>query len=295
MLRTAEAKSHAAITIVNAMAARKGAALGIKLWTKATVTVTDHPGEFVARNISDPRENADLARVTAQYVFAKFHADKRFGAFIQTESNIPIAVGLKSSSAASNSVALASLYALGRKRSDVEVVKLGVEASLRARVTITGAYDDACASYFGGLVVTDNAKRRILKRCRPERELRFLVLVPRMKRYTRSVNPKPMKAIKPLALAVHREVLRGNYWRAMTLNGLIYSMALGYDTTTTWAALNAGALAAGLTGKGPAVAAVVSAPDVRGVQSAWRDSGGKIIETSFNFHKATVSRSQGWM
>ena len=295
MLRSAEAKSHAAITIVNAMAAGKGAALGIKLWTKATVTVTDHPGEFVARNISDPKENADLARITAQYVFAKFHADKRLGAVVQTESNIPIAVGLKSSSAASNSVALASLYALGRKRSDVEVVKLGVEASLRARVTITGAYDDACASYFGGLVLTDNAKRRIVKRFRPEGQLRVLVLVPKMKRYTRSVNPKPMKAIKSLALAVHRDALRGNYWRSMTLNGLIYSMALGYDTTATWAALDAGALAAGLTGKGPAVAAVVSASNARGVRSAWRGRGGQIIETSFNFQKATASRSKDWM
>lgn len=31
---------------------------------------------------------------------------------------------------------------------------------------MTGAFDDASASYFGNLVVTDNLKRRILRRFR---------------------------------------------------------------------------------------------------------------------------------
>jgi shikimate kinase len=292
MLRTAEAESHGAITIVNAMATGKGAALGVDLWTMARVTVTNQAGAFVARNITDPNENADLAKTTAKHVFARFGADKRLGAVIETESNIPPAVGLKSSSAASNAVALASLHALSRKTSDAEVVRLGVEASLRAGVTITGAYDDACACYFGGVVVTDNTKRRILKRFKPKGRLRVLIHVPNMKRYTREVDPKPFRAIRHFVEAAHREALRGNYWNSLTLNGLIYSMALGYDTTTTTLALNAGAIAAGLTGKGPAVAAIVPESERKNVRAALRRIKGQVIDTSFNFRKATASRLQ---
>jgi shikimate kinase len=290
MLRTAEAESRGAITIVNAMATGKGAALGIELWTRARVTVTNQAGAFVARNVSDPNENADLAKTTARHVFARFGAAKRLGAVIETESNIPLAVGLKSSSAASNAVALASLHALDRKTSDIGVVRLGVEACLRAGVTLTGAYDDACACYFGGVVVTDNMNRRILKRFEPKGRLRVLIHVPNMKRYTREVDPKPFRTIRPFVEAAHREALRGNYWSSMTLNGLSYSMALGYDTTATAVALNAGAIAAGLTGKGPAVAAIVPESKKSNVRAAWRRIKGQVIDTSFNFRKATASR-----
>ena len=289
MLGAAEAVSHGAITIVNAMATGRGAALGVDLQTRATVTVTDRPGMFVARNLSAPQENAELAKVVAQSIFARFGAEKSFGAIVETVSNIPVAVGLKSSSAASNAVALASLHALGRKVSDVEIVRLGVQASFRAGVTLTGAFDDACACYFGGVVVTDNVKRSILKRFRPK-AMRVLIHVPKMKRYTRDVNPSSFRSIRPFIRAANRSALRGDYWNSMTLNGLLYSMALGYDTEATAMALESGAVAAGLSGKGPAVAAIVPASKKDNVRAAWRRIKGQVIETSFNFQKASAGR-----
>jgi shikimate kinase len=288
MLRAAEAVSHGAITIINAMATGRGAALGIALRTRARVTLTNRLGVFLARNLSDPHEDTDLARATAQLVFARFGADKRFGAMIETESNIPTAVGLKSSSAASNAVALASIHVLERKVSDLEVVRLGVRASLRAGVSLTGAFDDACACYFGGIVVTNNLNRRILKRFRPRGKLRVLIHIPKMKRYTRDIDLNLFRPIRPFIKAAHRGALRGDYWNSMTLNGLIYSMALGYDTRVTTTALDSGAIAAGLTGKGPAVAAIVPESKKDNVRRIWRRNKGRVIDTSFNFRKATV-------
>jgi shikimate kinase len=288
MLRTAEAVSHGAITIVNAMATGAGAALGVELQTRATVTVTNRPGVFIARNRSDPRENTMLAKEAARGVFARFGADKRFGAVVETTSNIPIAVGLKSSSAASNAVTLASLHALGRKISDIEVVRLGVQASFRAGVTLTGAFDDACACYFGGVVITDNVKRRILKRFRPKRGFRVFIHVPNGKRYTGDLDQFSFRSIRPFIRAASDSALRGDYWDSLTLNGMIYSMALGYGTETTTAALDSGAVAAGLTGKGPAVAAIVPEAKMGNVRAAWRRIKGQVIETSFNFRKATA-------
>lgn len=286
----AEAVSHGAITIINAMATGKGAAVGIKLWTKARVTLTDQPGVFIARNLSDKAESTRLVEVTAEHVLKRFGCGQRFGAIVETESNIPIAVGLKSSSAVSNAVALACVKALGKKTSDIQTIKLGVEGSLRARVTLTGAYDDACACYFGGVVVTDNAHRKILKQFNPKGKLHVLIHVPTQKKYTHDIDPAPLNNIKSTIQLAHKEALRGNYWNALTLNGLAYSTALGYDTVAPIEALSAGALAAGLSGKGPATAAVVPASKRENVRSAWRHLSGHILETTFNFRKASARR-----
>jgi len=286
--RRAEALSHGAVTIVNAMATGKGAAAGINLWTKAKVTLTDQPGSFTGRNLTDPAESTRLIETTAQLIINTFGFSRRFGAVVETESNIPVAVGLKSSSAASNAVALACLKVLGKKKSDIEAVKLGVNASLRAGVTLTGAYDDACACYFGGVVVTDNTHRRIMKRFKPEGRLRILIHLPERKKYTHDIDPTPLKTIKTTIQVAHKEALRGNYWNALTLNGLAYSTAFGYNTAAAIEALSAGALAAGLTGKGPAVVAIVPTSKARNVRSAWRHLKGHILETTFNSQKATV-------
>ncbi len=45
---------------------------------------------------------------------------------------------------------------------DLEIVNLAIDSSLEAGVTITGAFDDATASYFGGVTVTDNINREII-------------------------------------------------------------------------------------------------------------------------------------
>ncbi len=290
MARVAEAVSYGAVTIVNAMATGKGAALGTKLWTRAKLTLTTQSGLISVRNLTDAKEDGRLAEETVKQVFRRFGYSKRLGAIVETQSNIPIAVGLKSSSAASNAVALACVKALGRKTSDIELVKLGVEASLRAGVTLTGAFDDACACYLGGVVITDNLKRRILKRFKPESRFWILIHVPKQKRYTHDVDPVPLKEIRPIIRVAHREALRGNYWNSLTLNGLAYSNAFGIDTASTMTALNAGAVAAGLTGKGPAVVAIIRESGRDSVRASWRRLGGRIIETSINFQKAKATR-----
>lgn len=289
-MQIAEAVSHGAISIMNAMATGKGAALGISLWTKARVTITDQAGSFKGHNLTEPAEDVRLIEVTARKIFQRFRVHRRFGALVETQSTIPAAVGLKSSSAVSNAVALASLKALDIKTSALETINLGVDASIEAKVTLTGAFDDACACYFGGLVVANNVQRQILKCYRPKAHFSVVIHVPESKSYTRDIDPNDFEAIRPLIPAVEREVLNGNYWLALTLNGLLYSAALDCDTSPARAALEAGAIAAGLSGKGPAIAAIVSSSRVEKVLDSWVSYPGKIIETSLNCKRAHTLR-----
>jgi len=216
--------------------------------------------------------------------------DRRLGARVETSSTIPIAVGLKSSSAASNAIALATLKALGKKLSGLDIVKLGVDASIQAGVTKTGAFDDATACYFGGLILADNLRRRIVKRFCPRKEMRVLIHIPNKKAYTSGVDRRLLKPIAPLIQAAFREACDGNYWAAMTMNGLTYAELLGRDTTPAKLALEEGAIAAGLSGKGPATAAIVEPSSFDKVREAWRSLPGRIAATSINYETARAAR-----
>ena len=124
--------------------------MGLICGLELKFNLTDEPGVLRAEIVSDPKESTLLIEKTAARVLQRFGLEKSFGAKIKTLSNIPIAKGLKSSSVAANATALATTAALGKTLDDIEIVKLGVEAAFDAKVTVTGAFDDACASYFGG-------------------------------------------------------------------------------------------------------------------------------------------------
>lgn len=214
--------------------------------------------------------------------------EKQFGAQVKTQSNIPIARGLKSSSAAANAITLATVAALGKNLDDLDIVNLGVDAAFDAKVTVTGAFDDACASYFGGVVVTDNTKRALLKHVPLPKGLSVLFHVPPKKAYTSNSNVTRIKTLAPLVKVAFREAENGSFWQALSLNGIIYSSAIGYDASIALDALQAGALAAGLCGKGPAVTAVVPNDYIDAVKTALQKYEGEIIQAKFNQEKASV-------
>jgi len=287
---TGGAVAHGAITVINAISCGLGAALSIKLRTEAYVRLTNQPGRIEGHILSDPQESTILIEKTVMRVLKHFGVEKDYGAYVETRSDIPIARGLKSSSAAANAIALAVTAALGEKVDDLTIINLGVDAAIEAGVTITGAFDDASASYLGNLVITDNRERKILKHIRIKEDYPVLILAPSEKAYTARSNVERMKIIAKEVEALHKMARVGDYWSAMTLNGIIYSTVLGYDTEVAIDALAAGALAAGLSGTGPAVAAVVPEEKIREVKEAWRKYSGEIIETRINSEKAYAVR-----
>ena len=281
-----EAIAYGAVTIVNAISCGLGAALGVDLWTKASVELTNEPGVIKGTILSDSEESTVLIKKTVSRVLKYLDLEGEYGAYVETQSDIPIARGLKSSSAAANAIALATFSALDVDIEDLTVVNLGVDAAMDAGVTITGAFDDACASYFGNIAVTDNRSRKILKRFVAEEDYVVLIHVPPSKAYTADSGVNKMRLMAREVESIHKEALSGNYWAAMTLNGLVYSTILGYNPSTAIEALSAGAIAASLSGTGPAVAAVVPAENSDGIKGVWQRHEGYVIETRVNREKS---------
>jgi shikimate kinase len=273
-----KASAKGAITIVNAIACGKGSAMSIDLSLVAEVEITKDSKDIEVFIEGEEKENPSVVKEVIKLIFEREKIDG-YGAFVKTSSKIPIAKGLKSSSACSNAVALAAYSALGKVPSGLDIVNLGVNASINANVTITGAFDDACASYFGGIVVCDNIKRKLIKR-EEAKDYKVVILLPEKRLYTSSFNLNSAKSIARFVDEAFNLAMLGKYWQALTINGLLYSMVTNVSYEPVIRALKEGAIASGLSGTGPAISAVCESNEIaKRVIEAWEDFGYEIILT----------------
>jgi len=288
MKGTGQALAHGAVSIVNAFPTGKGGALGVDLWTRAKVNLREGKGEISAFIESDQGESSQLAITVVKKALERYGYEEKLHGEVITSSNIPTAVGLKSSSAAANAVALATASALGRKADDDELIQIGIEASIESKVTLTGSYDDSLASYYGGAVLTDNDRRKVEKLLEVPANTRTIILVPPRKTHTGQLDRTDFWPIKRLSELAYEEAKNGHVWDALTINGLAISAVLGEDPRPALAAIDAGALGAGLSGKGPAIAAVVEVDKLRPVRKALEKFALPTIEAALNFSKAVI-------
>ncbi len=197
------------------------------------------------------------------------------GVKARVESLIPPASGLKSSSALSAALVAATADALGLDLDPLEAALRAVEASKRAGLTVTGALDDHLASLEPGIHVTFNlAGNGIvlgsykLERCVP------VVLGLRGERVVSSVSPRDYEPLKGLYSLAAAAAVSGDWLTAMRLNGLLGAAIDGVAGEVV-EAYRAGALAAGVTGKGPTLFALADDPEP--VAEAWRRRGLKVM------------------
>jgi shikimate kinase len=284
-------KASGAGTIINAIATYKGSAFGIDLWTYAAVELGEDfkgiEGEIEHKQEEgETRADTRLIERCVELVLAKFDLPLR--AHVKTRSEIPIGSGLKSSSAAANAAVVAALDAIGGEAKEkigaLEAIRIGVDAALDVGVSITGAFDDACASALGGIVITDNKKRELLKR--EERDSKVLIFVPRKKAFTADTDVNRSRVIAPWVNRAYEWALEGRFEEAMTLNGFLYCAALHFDPEPMLKALECGVKGVSLSGTGPSFVALVGNDKEKEerLRAAWRELKleGTIIKRQIN-------------
>ncbi|AXV37026.1 MAG: shikimate kinase [Methanobacterium sp. BRmetb2] len=271
-------QSPGSATVINAISTGFGSAFGIGLYVTAEVELRSSK----IKCTSDEPVDTLLMDLCVQKVLERFKVET--GVRVKTHSTLPMASGLSSSSATSNAVVMATSYAIKEEFgfkddiNDLDLVNMGIDASLEAGVTITGAFDDATASYFGGLTITDNMKRSIIRHDVLEKQ-NILIYMPDKKSLTSQSDVNRMKLLSPWVKIAFDEALKGNVFNALTLNGLLYCAALGFDPNIALDALNSGAVASGLSGTGPSFVAVVDEESCHKVEEAWDSYPGNIILT----------------
>lgn len=278
-----ELKSPGSATIVNAIATGFGSAFGIDLDITCKGFLTN--SEIKCFN-DVGASNALMERCVNKY-FDLFNISKDdYGVSIKTKSNLPMASGLSSSSALSNGVIalINKMFSVEFEKpllSDLEIINLAIEASLEENVTITGAFDDATASYFGGITLTDNKQRKIIFK-ENIRDYCVLIFMPDYISESGKSDVFKMKLFSPLVNIAFDLASSGKYFDALNLNGLLYSSALGFDFDIALNALNKGALASGLSGTGSSFVAICEDSTIDDIKEVWSVYEGNIIESRTN-------------
>ena len=280
-IRKARAVVHGAISIVNAIATGKGSALGVSLKVTAEVELQKGRG---LRFITGGNGDKLIKKIVEKTIPKKIIESNMI--IIKVDSEIPIGYGLKSSSAVSNAVALAcSHIEMEEDTNDHEILEVAASSSLESKVSLTGAYDDATACYFGGFTVTDNYSRRIIRKERAPDNLYAIIFLPSN---TSRGDVSKLRNLSDIFIDAFRLAESGQYWKAMKLNGVLTSVALSSSYTPVMAALEHGALSASISGNGPSIAAVACADAVDPIVDTLSKFEGKVIVSRVNNEKANI-------
>ncbi|MEM0122874.1 MAG: shikimate kinase [Conexivisphaerales archaeon] len=256
------------VSALNAIISGYGSTMAVSMPVDVTVEYSDKT-EIIAADNQIIEEIMRLLGVTRYRV--------------SVESHIPIGMGLKSSSAVSSAVALA-LISMVEGKYDVDMaVNVSAKASKNLKISVTGAYDDAYASLLGGIILTSNKEGRLITRIDAPNGLDAFIGIPG--NLKKVVNVESLRSLESLGIELKGLIEGGKWAQAMTINGLLVASANGYDPSPAIEAVREGAIAAGISGNGPAYFCLVKhgtgAPksfrNLKVIKSVPKNSGYEIL------------------
>jgi Archaeal shikimate kinase len=147
--------AYGAISVVNSLPSLLGSSAAINL--KVNVVVSK------SKNISlngKPINDAFISTIV-KHALEKCNG---IGVSIDLKSEIPIASGLKSSSAVANALYKAICDEYNYKLELIEVAKITSKIAKKEGFSVTGAFDDSTSSLLGGITFTDNENFELIRR-----------------------------------------------------------------------------------------------------------------------------------
>jgi shikimate kinase len=278
----AKATVHGAVSLVNAIANKKGATLGIELKVEATVETS--PGKGISIQSKNKSLSSRLINKTIEKIVSKKDLEQN-KITVTLDSEIPTGYGLKSSSAISSAIALACAKIFKPKFTDQQILLAGVDASIESKVSITGAYDDACSCYYGGFNVTDNAKKKRIQFEKGPANLIAVIFIPKNRKRGNLKKLKILSSIFENAWELSR---KANYWDAMIINGLATASILNSEPEIITELIEKGALGASVSGNGPSIAAITKKENEAAIKKVFSTLEGNIIVSKISNKKAEV-------
>jgi shikimate kinase len=248
------------VSFVNALLSGSGCTGAVSLGCEAVVRLERAaPGEI--GTVSVPGSNdTPIVRAALETGVRTLLPGARWHAELELRSGLPWARGLKSSSAVSVAILQAIARAAGLSVDDDSVARRSADLAQGIGLSATGAFDDARAAAGGGVVVTENAERRLLAAGQVDPELRAVVWVPEESHPPSTETAGRFARSRTAGREAIRLALEGRYLEAMEINTREVERAVGLDYSHLRRRLRErGAQAAGVSGMGPTLVAVVRA------------------------------------
>ena len=278
----AKATKHGAISIVNAIATGKGAALGIS--KKVNVEMETSYGKGVIIEVENKSVSSRLINKVIEKIVTKNELSKT-KLKVSLDTEIPTGYGLKSSNAISTAVAMTCAKLFKPNMNDTEILNAGVKASIETKVSLTGAYDDACACYYGGFVVTDNYKKKLIRSEKCLNHVSAVIFIPKSRKRG---NVRKLKTLSADFEQAWNLAKKSDYWNAMNLNGIATSTILSSEPEIILKLIENGAIGASVSGNGPSIAAIVKNNSVTKIKKIFSTLEGNTTVAQINNKKAEV-------
>ncbi len=270
----ASGTANGAVSILHAMGTGKGCSIPVKLQT--LVNIHDESRTVVAD------EHDLLSHVSSIWKKNGFPLPPVFG--WEVVSDVPIGQGMKSSSA----LACAAIRALDKASwtglSDFEIVDLAVEAQIKSGCSITGSMDDTWAAISPGWKVVDPSvpsSESIL--FEGELETGLTVMIGLRGRRKTTPEKEAFSRNSQIFDRAFASLINGSILDALSSNGMAVA-----SSTNDFEALRvsnlmiaSGALAAGISGSGPAMAIVCFEQDKEFLESQLRQFCEQVLMTEF--------------
>jgi shikimate kinase len=273
------ARAGAAVTIVNGLPTGVGCALGIDLFTEVEATLEPGPDgrSRGLRNLTIVEGTpTPLVDAAVRESLDRWGGSTGWDVELRMRTEIPIARGLKSSSAVANAVALAIARALGKRPDLLDIAGVAAMVGRRSGTSATGALDDALSSLRPGFVVTDNLRDQLLRTGTVDSDVVAGLWIPAT---THAPSPNWLETFRAEAsegqLAVNA-ALAGDWWAAMERNSRLVERIMGYSYGELRSRASVeGALGSGVSGLGPTFAALGTQATVERTLEALPALGGE--------------------
>jgi shikimate kinase len=249
-------RSSGAVTVVNALPTGVGCAIGIQRYVTASVDLERSDRSSLK---CDPSESSTpLVRAAVATGLEKFGEAVPFRATIRLRSELPVAKGLKSSSAVATSILLSVAGAFRAAPTSSDLAQLAADVNRAVGLSATGAFDDALAGLRSGFVLTDNRRDCLLAVTPAPAAWTAVVYLPP------GVHPPSPQWKSRFEVAAEEgqriveSARAGDFAAAMRRNSDLVESVMGYDFRRLRERMQAsGAVAVGVSGLGPALVALV--------------------------------------
>jgi len=279
--------ANGGVSVLHAAGLGKGCSIGIELSTEVSLVA----GE--AEVSSD--EHGILDSVMAVWIESGYPQPDDTGWRVSSE--VPIGQGLKSSAALACAAAMALNEASWTALSDFDIVDIAVAAQRRAGCTITGSMDDAWAAISPGWKLVDpiqSSRDSVLLEGDIDEGLTVLIAL----RGSRLVEVQSdsfsnQRKIFERAMA---SLSSGSVLSAMSANGMAVAAATGDDEALRIcnSVIARGAIAAGVSGSGPAIVIVCYEQGVEQLADFLTDSKMRVIHSRFIESEPVGEEASPW-
>ena len=279
--------ANGGVSVLHAAGLGKGCSIGIELSTEVSLVA----GE--AEVSSD--EHGILDSVMAVWIESGYPQPDDTGWRVSSE--VPIGQGLKSSAALACAAAMALNEASWTALSDFDIVDIAVAAQRRAGCTITGSMDDAWAAISSGWKLVDpiqSSRDSVLLEGDIDEGLTVLIAL----RGSRSAEVQSdsfsnQRKIFERAMA---SLSSGSVLSAMSANGMAVAAATGDDEALRIcnSVIARGAIAAGVSGSGPAIAIVCYEQGVEQLADFLTESDMRVIHSRFIESEPVGEEASPW-